>query len=528
MATPGPPAPRRERRRVVGGSGVEAVASMRRSRVRRWRRGPVDVGAFVVGAGILAALFVSAVLERTQQAPLAADAAVSARTATVVAGLVIVALLLAAITSGARGGPLALGSATVLLVLLAPVDRGALLRFSAARHVLVAAVAGASAGAIAWAATAHQIRTGGRLETWAVCGGALGATCAGAALLTAGLRVSGRAAFAARLVVVTWWGVDAAMQTVTSPMSAVADLIVGAPDAASISYGIIPAGAIAAAGVVRVGGLSVEQAWRRTAAADQLRNALALNDVRTGVLLLRRRAHERPRLRPWRRIDGRWPRRHPIAARSLRGLARWPAARVGRFLTLAVFSGALVAAGGQVPVLVGLACVLVYGAAIDASDALAQELDHPDLGRSYPMAEGALCLRHVPVPLALMTGFCAIAGAVAGIASGTTVLPVALMIAPAVALAAMAGATLTASRTARPLVGVRDYGSPPELVVPRIALRVIAPLVPLLVTVLPVAWALPQSSGLAAAALALPGAAVSASMLAWVVLRARLVRLVLR
>lgn len=494
---------------------------MRRARARHWRPGAIDLAAYAVGAGIVAALLVSAV-RSTSDAPMVSTGLVSTRAASTVAALAGVVAVLAAISSGVRGGPLALGSATVVLVLLAPVDRGVVLRGPATRQVLVAALAGASLAAAAWIATANQIaRPRGNLEAWILAGASAGVACAGLAMVVAGLRLSGRIAFGLRAVVVGWWTIDADLGTVSSPMARVADVLVGAPDPVSLASLLIGALALALAGVLCIRGVSVEGAWRRTAAADQLRLAVGLNDLRTGVLVLRRRSQERPRSRPWLRVDGRWARRHPVAARSLRGLARWPLARVGRFVFLAVATGIALALGGRAPVFAVVACVAAYAAALDASDALAQELDHPDLRRGYPIGEGALSLLHVPVPLALMTAFCVIAGVVAGAATAPTVLAVALLASPAVALAAMAGAALTASRTARPLVTIRDFGLPPEVVVPRVALQLMAPLVPLLVTVVPMVLELRRSIGLLAVVHGLPGAAVSVAMLGFVLFRGR-------
>jgi hypothetical protein len=500
---------------------------LRRSRWRRLRPSALDLAAYGVGASILVTLLLSAARSASDVQP-SAIAAVSPRVAVVVTGAVVVAALLAAVTSGARGGPLALPAAMVMIVMLAPIDRSAVLRFQAARQVVVAAVAGALVAEVAWIATATQLGSSRASPVaWLVTGALAGTACAGASLLGAGMRISSRASAVLRTLLVVWWGADAAFDKATSPMAALARLPFDGSTGAA-AYAAAVAVGVALLGVATIGGLSLEKAWRRAGSADQLRIAVGLNDLRTAVLILRRRGSEAARGRPWWRVDGRWTHRHPIATRSTRALLRWPLSRIGRLALLAVAAGFVAAASVQQLALGVVASVFAYAGSLDAVDALAQELDHPDLQRSFPMAEESLALRHLGIPLAVMTGFSAIASGVAGLLGGMSSLTAGLVVSPLVGLAAVAGAALTATRAARPLTKITDIGLPPEAVAPRIITRVVAPIVPLLATILPVVGTVDDGRLPDTVLAALPGGTLSLITIAFVVHRTRLQRLAVR
>jgi hypothetical protein len=110
----------------------------------------------------------------------------------------------------------------------------------------------------------------------------------------------------------------------------------------------------------------------------------------------------------------------------------------------------------------------------------------------------------------------------AGVLAGWTAFATGLIVSPAIAVAAGAGALLTATRTARPLTKITDIGLPPEAVVPRIVFRVFAPVLPPAAAIVPVLAH--HSTGIAASAYVLPGLAWSIGLIAIVVSRARLER----
>ena len=479
----------------------------------------MDALAYVIGGGIVALLLASAA-ESAAAVEAAPESGVSGRSGALLAGLAIVVVLSAAVASGRRGGPLALAAPMVMLVMLAPINRGAVLRASTVRRIIAAGTAGALVAGLLWIALATSTpRTSPGV--WVVAGGVAGVTWAGLALLGAGLRISGHTSAIAQSVIVAWWVGDVALDTATSPVTTLARMPFTAPSPAGIAYVVAVALALAGLAGYRIGGLSIELAWRRSRRADQLLVAIGLNDLRTALLVLRRRAIESPRRHPWRNLAGPWTARHPIAARSSRALMRWPGSRVGRFGVLAAACGVVAVGAAHAVALSLVAALLTFAAALDAVDALSEELDHPDLHRSYPIAAEALALRHLAVPLATMIGFGLIASVTAGVVAGRNAALTGVLVSPVVALAAVAGAALTATRTARPFTNIADIGLPPEVVGPRIVARVAAPILPLLATLLPVLAAHgdgPSSTLLAA----VPAGILSLVVLGFVLYRTRL------
>lgn len=181
------------------------------------------------------------------------------------------------------------------------------------------------------------------------------------------------------------------------------------------------------------------------------------------------------------------------------------------------------AGAGHAPALGVVAVALTFAGALDAVDALSEELDHPDLQRGYPIAAERLALHHLTIPLLVMTVFCSLASGVAGLLVGVDVVVTGLLASPLAALAAVAGAGLTATRTARPFTKVTDIGLPVEAVAPRIVLRVVAPVIPLALMVLPMIET-HDAGRVATLAAALPGAVLSSAFLGFVLVRARLER----
>jgi hypothetical protein len=503
-------------------TGKAAARRLVRRRSRNLRLGPIDALAYVIGGGILALLLASAV-ESAAAVEATSESGVSGRSGALLAGMAIVVALSAAVASGRRGGPLALAAPIVMHVMLAPIDRGAVLRASTMRRVAAAGGAGALVAGLLWIALATSTpRTSPAV--WIVAGAVAGVTWAGLALLGAGLRISGRTSAVIQTVIVAWWLGDVAVDTATSPMTTLARMPFTAPSPAGITYVVAVALALAGLAVYRIGGLSIEMAWRRSRRADQLLVAIGLNDLRTALLVLRRRAIESPRPRPWRTLAGPWTARHPIAARSTRALMRWPVSRVGRFGALAAACGVVAVGAAHAVALSLVAVMLTFAAALDAVDALSEELDHPDLHRGYPIAAEALALRHLAVPLVAMIGFGLVASVTAGVVAGRSAALTGVVASPVAALAAVAGAALTASRIARPFTNIADIGLPPEVVGPRIVARAAAPILPLSATLLPVLAAHRAGPGSTVLAV-VPAGMVSLVVLGWVLYRTRLERL---
>ena len=128
-------------------------------------------------------------------------------------------------------------------------------------------------------------------------------------------------------------------------------------------------------------------------------------DLRAVVLLHRRLGQDHARARPWVRIPSLpWP----VPTRGARSIARLPARRLLRMAVLAAVAVvALVGVWeGTVPLVLPAALAL-HGVAVDAVEALAQEIDHPEVWASYPVVPGVLLLQHLIAPavaLAVLVG----------------------------------------------------------------------------------------------------------------------------
>jgi hypothetical protein len=431
----------------------------------------------------------------------------------VVAGMVILLLVVAAIRSGSRGGPIPLEAGLVFLVLMAPLDRGLVLRQPALRQVVVGVAVGAAVAAVVGLVAGPWLAEF-RLGSWAVAGALCGALAVGVSLTVAGVRLRPAAWVAAQVLVGLWWLADAAAGVATSPVAALAQVPFRPLSVGVLAYPAAGAALAVAVGLVRVGHVSLERAWQRSRSADQLRVAVGLNDLRTALLILRRRSQERSRSKPWCRLPGLGG---PIFRRGAHAVLRWPAGRIVRFGILAVIVGLATPAAAVAPAGWVLVVVVLYLAGLDAIDALAEELDHADLLRLYPIRAGAVLLRHLPVPAVVLVGFTALSTAVAWAvtsSSDVALLGGGLMVPTAIAV--VAGASLTASRVARPFTKYSDIGMPAEVVAPRIILRLVAPLLPIALTVVPTIITFADGAPVGSALLAaIPGLLASTATIAW-------------
>lgn len=362
-----------------------------------------------------------------------------------VVGLVVALALAAGARSGRVGGPLSLSAADVQHFLMAPVDRGAVLRRQAVRLARFAAFAGAVAGAVAGQVASHRLP--GSAGGWVAAGAGAGALTAGGAvglaLAVSGARLRPPSAGAVTAACLGWAAADVAGPD-TSPFSLVGRLAT-APLGGSWAAAGAPAVAAVplAAGLALVGRSSLEAAARRTGLVRQLRFAVTLQDVRTAVVLRRQLLQERPRRRPWVRVPALGG-RLPVCRRGLQGLARWPGVRFVRVLLLAGAAGlALRGAWSGTTPLVAVAGLALYAAGLDAVEALAQEADHPGLTSTFPVPVGLLSLHHLVVPSAVMVAAGGVAAAVASI--GGSVVTVAEVAGPALVPGAVAVAVAAAA-----------------------------------------------------------------------------------
>jgi hypothetical protein len=430
-------------------SGVGALRDLRRARRRR-AYGDVD-WADALYKAYLTAIF-AAIGGSIASGYVGGNPVTPAQLATVVdrgpalIGLMAAVAVAGGLRSGGRGGPLALQPADVQLVLLAPFPRRLALRGPAAKQLrsvaFVATITGMFAGNLA------AQRLPGSYATWAalgaVAGLVVGLAWTGSALTASGACLGRRWAGLLGAGFLAWAVADLVAGTVTSPTTLLGRLALAEVDASPASLiGLLLLG-LPIAGLLLVGGTSLEAARRQAGLAAQLRFALTMQDLRTVLLLRRQLAAEGPRRRPWVRLPaGRRPR--PVWRRDWQGILRWPAIRVLRVLTLGAVAGLAAAAawrGTPALVLVAGAALLVAG--LDAVEGQAQEADHMVRRDTLPIHPGRLLLRHLAAPSVVMT-IVVVAGVVGAMALGgpATVLAVAAVVGLPAALAATCGAALS-------------------------------------------------------------------------------------
>ena len=380
--------------------------------------------------------------------------------------------------SGCRGGPLVLEQADVRHVLLAPLDRGRALRGPVLRQLRFLAFATTAGGLAAGFLAAHRLS--GSTAAWV-------ASAAAYTLATAVLAF-GAALLASSWRLPSWVGTGLGVVLVAASAG---DVIGAVPTSPTVPWGrigmwpvqpvwpgvaaIVVSLGVLGLGLARVGRVSIESAERRSTLVGQLRFAATLQDVRTVVVLRRQLALELPRVRPWVVVRVAGTERLPVWWRGVRGVLRWPAARVGRLVLLAVVAGLALRGvwAGTTPLL-GLAAAALFLAGIDAAEAMSQELDHPSLSGSTPVDPGALRVRHLGVAGVVMTVV-----AVVGVAAALLVDPggggwaVALICAAPAAMGGVAGAAASLVAVPDPLEALL---MPPEVTGAVQAFRVVRPL----------------------------------------------------
>ena len=325
------------------------------------------------------------------------------------------------VRSGSRGGPLALERAEVRHVLLAPVDRTSALRVPALRQLRFLAFVGLIVGGVAGDLASKRL-PGGSLA-WIATGALVGVSAVGlsvgAALVASDLRLPRWAGSLVGFALVAVAVADGTGVLSASPTSVFGDLALW-PLRFRLT-GLIPillAATLVLAGLGLLGRASLEAADRRSTLVGQLRFAATLQDLRTVIVLRRQLAMELPRLRPWLRLGVRGTGRWPVFVRGLRGLLRWPAARVARLVLLGVVAGAALRGAwiGTTPLVV-LAGLAMFLAGLDAVEPLAQEVDHPSRRDASPLPAAAIHVLHIPAGVLAMivaAGVAALAATVPG------------------------------------------------------------------------------------------------------------------
>ena len=356
-------------------------------------------------------------------------------------------VLAGALRSGSRGGPHTVQPPDVHHLLLAPIDRSLVLRGPALRQLRVVVASGLVAGAIAGNLAFRRLP--GAAVEWVLCGALFGALAAlgawGVAATASAHRIGRWPANGVGLLLLALAGVDVWLHTTIAPTTWVASVallplrtypvVVLAP--------IVTVG-IAVYGFLTIGGLSIDASLRRAALVGQLRFAATVQDLRVVIVLHRQLALEKPRRRPWvrHRSKGNWL---PVWRRDWSSIARWPASRIARVLLLAglATASAMGAWLGTTPLIV-VAGIATFVAALDVTEGLAQELDHPTLVDAQPVASGRLYLRHLATPLVVLAVLAAVpVVALLALGHADTTIGVALLTAITAVIGACAGAALS-------------------------------------------------------------------------------------
>ncbi len=408
-----------------------------------------------------------------------------------VVGVAVALALLVGLRSGARGGPIAIEGPDARHVLLAPIDRRLTLRQPVIRQLRFAAFAAVVVGAIGGQLAVRRL--GDQPVLWILSGVAFALVTLGlaygAALIAGGRRLSIVVANVVGCGLLAWAVADVADVAHYSPTGLVGTIPLWPLEFEPLA--LIPAVlALVAigAGLVGLGGYSLESAERRTRLVGQLKFAATLQDFRTVMVLRRQLALELPRSRPWwRERSSGW---FPVWHRGIRGALRWPAARVIRLVALGALAGFClrgVADGNTALVIV--AGGALYLAALDAVESMAQEADHPGRSDGLPHPIGDLLVRHLGVGAVVMV-LVALVGAAVGVAldPGLGALAVAAVTVPTAALAAAAGGGLSV------LQGIQEPSAswdliPPEVAGVRSAFRIVGPPLVAVIGVVPVALA---------------------------------------
>jgi hypothetical protein len=358
-------------------------------------------------------------------------------------GLVVVAAAALGLRSGADGGPISIEVADIRHVLLAPIDRRAVMTQPVLQRMRAVVFALALVAAILGQLVARELE--GSRPAWAASGalfGALvGALFVALAMISHVTRMARWLASLVGAVLVVWQGLAA--WSVWNEGDGVPQGIGPANVAGSLAVwgvrqrwydllAVVVVVALAAVAVAVAGRLRLEPLARRGELVSQLRFAATVQDLRTVVILRRQLRAEALRSRPWggrrratavaarsggtvalaRRSGDRAP--APVVwRRGLRSLRRLPAARLFRIAVLAAIGGV----GASLAVTSSpLSALLLLGAAflvgMESLEPLSQEVDRPDRTEGLPVERGWLYAHHL-VASAVLLVFAGLIGAVA-------------------------------------------------------------------------------------------------------------------
>ncbi|MFM2070039.1 MAG: hypothetical protein RLZZ623_302 [Actinomycetota bacterium] len=418
----------------------------------------------------------------------AAQADSFARRAPALLGMIVVLAFAAGLRSGSQGGPLALESADVSYVMLAPISRRAALLKPAVQRLRSAAFAGAGVCAVLGQLAGRRLP--GSSVAWFGSGGLFGLNLAlmwvGAALVAHALRVRLWMTTVIAVVGITWQAI-AIGGSIPGPANLAGSLALWGWRQRGIDViALVVTVVLVVAGLLMVARTSIDALARRSSLVAQLRFAVTMQDLRTVILLRRQLSHEHTRSRPWIRLKP-VGNSHPIWRRGWQSLLRLPAGRLVRMGAVAAGAGACQVAvmHGTSPAFLGTAA-LTFLLGLDAFEPLSQEIDQPDRTDSFPIERGELLARHLIAPSILLIPFAVFAGATAvlvdslvthGSRTGSAAAIAGILALPTV-LGGAAGAAISIVRDAPDPMSdtTQQTFMPPEMAGMSTVLRTIIPL----------------------------------------------------
>ncbi len=389
-----------------------------------------------------------------------------ARNGPALIGMVTAIAFLAALRSGAQGGPLALEAPDVSYVMLSPVDRARALLRPATQRVRSATYLAATFGAIVGQLAGRRLP--GTPVAWAASGVLFGITTAmlwaGTALVAHAIRLPLWTATSIGLAGVAWQSA-ALVWHIPGPANLDGSLAMWGWRQHPIDLAApLLALTFVAAGVGMLQLTSLDALARRSSLVAQLRFAVTMQDLRTVILLRRQLNQEQTRGRPWVAVP-RWV-GHPIARRGMASVARFPATRLVRITVFAAMAGVLQAmvVRGTTPALIGTALML-FVLGLEVMEPLSQEVDQPDRTDGLPIERGELLVRHLIAPALTLVPFAVVAAVCAVSVLGTTsaIAPAFILALPTV-LAGAAGGVVSIVRDAPdPTRTTQQAFVPPEM-----------------------------------------------------------------
>ena len=395
-------------------------------------------------------------------------------------GMITALAFLAALRSGAQGGPLALEAPDVAYVMLSPVDRMRALLRPVTQRARSAASLSAAFGAIVGQLAGRRLP--GTPVAWAASGAAFGITTAllwaGTALIAHAIRLPLWIATSLGLAGVAWQSAALAWH-IPGPANLDGSLAMWGWRQHSLDLAA-PLLAIIAIliGIAMLQQTSLDALARRSSLVAQLRFAVTMQDLRTVILLRRQLNQEQTRGNPWIAVP-RWI-TAPIPRRGIASVARFPLTRLVRMTAFAAMAGVFQAMvlRGTTPALIGTALML-FVLGLEVMEPLSQEVDQPDRTDSLPIERGELLVRHLLAPAIALVPFAVIAAASAVAVLGTSraIAPAAILALPTV-LAGAAGGVVSIVRDAPdPTKGAATQAFvPPEMAGISSAMRVGLPI----------------------------------------------------